>query len=150
MSDATNTEFTQEELSSQAQGNATALVLTTFAHLKERGLDPEEYAAFFGRCFAPGWEELRGRPVAEVARTAALNAVSVGGQLRSLSGDDTRAEVLIVGWPEEELLGMLQLTQGDGDRLWNAFDPIMKYLGIRYAWQREGETVRMTFELDHT
>src|SRR4028119_800682 len=78
MSDATNTEFTQEELSSQAQGNATALVLTTFAHLKERGLDPEEYAAFFGRCFAPGWEELRGRPVAEVARTAALNAVSVG------------------------------------------------------------------------
>ena len=93
---------------------------------------------------------MRGRPVAEVARTAALNAVSVGGQLRSLSGDDTRAEVLIVGWPEEELLGMLQLTQGDGDRLWNAFDPIMKYLGIRYAWQREGETVRMTFELDHT
>jgi hypothetical protein len=47
-------------------------------------------------------------------------------------------------------VGRSQLTQGDGDRLWNAFDPIMKYLGIRYAWQREGETVRMTFELDHT
>jgi len=53
MSDATNTEFTREQLSSQAQGNATAFVLTTFAHLKERGLDPEEYAAFSGAVSRP-------------------------------------------------------------------------------------------------
>ncbi len=150
MSDAANTQFTQEELFSHAQGNATAFVLTACAFLKERGLDPEEYVAFFGRWVAPGWEQMRARPVADLAREAALNAVSVGGELRSLSGDDTSAEVLVAGWPGEELLSALQLTQGDADRLWNAFEPIMGNLGIRYAWQREGEAVRMTFERERT
>ncbi len=39
MSDANNTEFTPEEVLSQAQGNATALVLTAYAYLKEQGMD---------------------------------------------------------------------------------------------------------------
>ena len=77
MSDANNLEFTPEELLSQAQGNATAFVLTTFAYLKEHGLAVDDYVAYFGRRVASGWEELRGRPVVEVARTAALNVVSV-------------------------------------------------------------------------
>jgi hypothetical protein len=131
-----------------AQGNATAFVLAAFAYLKARDLDPEEYVAFFARWVAPGWEELRGRPVTDVAREAALNVVSVGGTLRSLSGDDTSAEVRIAGWPGEDLLSELQLTQSDADRLWNAFEPIMGYLGLRYAWQREGEAVRMTVEIE--
>ncbi len=146
MSDATDTRFTQEELSSRAQGNATAFVLTAFAYLNERGMDPDEYVAFFGRWVAPGWEEMRARPVADVAREAALNVASMGGEVRSFSGDDTSAEVLAAGWPGEELLSALQLRQDDSDRLWNAFAPIMDSLGIRYAWQREGEAVRMTFE----
>ena len=151
MSDATNAEFTQEGLLSHAQGNATAFVLTAIAYLKERGLDPDEYVAFFGRWVAPGWEEMRGRAVVEVAREAALNAVSVGGELRSFTGDDTRAEALIAGWPGEELLGSLQLTQSDSDRLWSAFGPIMDNLGIRYGWQREeGEVVRMSFEIERS
>ncbi len=29
-----------------------------------------------------------------------------------------------------------------------AFEPIMEYLGIRYAWQREGEAVMMIFEIE--
>jgi hypothetical protein len=146
VSDSTNTQFTQEEVLEMAQGNATALILTAFAFLKERGLDPDEYVAFFGRQATPGWEELRGRPVADVARMAALNPVSVGATLRSLSGDDTHAEVLLAGWPDEEFLSELGLTQSEGDRMLNAFEPIMEYLGIRYTWQREGEAVRLTFE----
>jgi hypothetical protein len=77
----------------------------------------------------------------------------VGGTLVSLSGDDTHAEVLLAGWPDEEFLSELQelqLTQSDGDRLLNAFEPIMEYLGIRYAWQREGEAVKLTFEKERT
>jgi hypothetical protein len=46
----------------------------------------EDYVRVFGSKFAPGWEELRDQPLTAVARTAALNAVSVGGTLRSLSG----------------------------------------------------------------
>jgi hypothetical protein len=31
-----------------------------------------------------------------------------------------------------------------------AFEPIMEYLGIHYAWQREGEAVRMIFEIERS
>jgi hypothetical protein len=144
--DATNAEFSPEEILSQAQGNATAFVLTTYAFLKDRGLDIDEYVEFHGRSFAPAWEGLRGEPVVEVARLAALNAVSVGATLRSLSGDDGRAEVLVAGWPDEEFLEMLHLSHEDGERQHSAFRPIMEHLGIRYEWRREGDAVRMTFE----
>jgi hypothetical protein len=78
MSDDTNMGFAPEEVLSQAQGNATALFLAAIAFLKEQSLDAGGYVSFFGRRFAPGWEELRGGPVVDLARTAALNAVSVG------------------------------------------------------------------------
>lgn len=148
MSDAADAEFSSEEISSQAQGNATALALTALAYLKERGLDLDEYVAFHGRRFAPLWEELRGRPVVEVARLAALNAVSLGATLISLSGDDRRAEVLVAGWPDEEFLDLLQLSREDAQRQLDAFGPITEHLGIRYGWRREGDAVRMTFKRD--
>src|ERR687893_1115764 len=148
VSDAADVGFSPEEVSDQAQGNATALALTALAYLKERGLDLDEYVAFHGRRFAPAWEELRGRPVAEAARLAALNAVSLGATLISLSGDDRRAEVLVAGWPDEEFLDLLQLSREDAQRQLDAFGPITEHLGIRYGWRREGDAVRMTFERD--
>jgi hypothetical protein len=76
----------------------------------------------------------------------ALNAVSVGCMLRSLSGDDTCAEVLIVGWPDEELSSFLQLARGDSDQVWNTYEPIMEHLGLCYAWQRQDDVVRIAVE----
>jgi hypothetical protein len=148
MTDAIEGEFSPEEISFQAQNNATALALTALAYLKERGLDLDEYVAFRGRRFAPAWEELRGRPVVEAARLAALNAVSLGASLRSLSGDDTSAEVLVGGWPDEGFLDLLGLSREDAQRQHGAFGPIMEHLGIRYGWRREGDAVTMTFERD--
>jgi hypothetical protein len=148
MSDTADAEFSPQEVSSQAQGNATALALTALAYLKERGLDLDEYVAFHGRRFALVWEELRGQPVVEVARLAALNAVSLGASLRSLSGDDKSAEVLVAGWPDEEILELLGLSREDAQRQHGAFGPIMEHLGIRYGWRPEGDAVRMTFERD--
>ncbi len=146
MSDATNAEFSSEELLSQAQGNATALALAAIAYLKDRNLPADEFFEFVGRRFAPGWEELRGRSTEDVARAAALNMVSVGGSLRSLSGDDDRAELLIEGWPASEFLSALEVTQSESDALWHIFKPIMEYLGLRYAWQRHDEAVKMILE----
>jgi hypothetical protein len=101
---------------------------------------------FFGSKFAPGWEELRDQPIA-VARTVARNAVSVGGTLRSLSGDEEHAEVIIEGWPDEEISGTLGLQRGEGEAMWNSFDPIMEHIGIRYSWGHEEDgAVRLTFE----
>ncbi len=139
-------EFSTEDLLPQAQGNATAFVLATIAYLKEHGLEVDDYVAFFGRQFAPGWEEMRDRPILEVARSAATNAVSIGGELRSLSGDDTHAEALLAGWPDADILNTLGLTPSEGDAMWDSFVPIMERLNIRYAWQREGDAVRITFE----
>jgi hypothetical protein len=151
MADASNMEFTTDELLSYAQGNATAFALATIAYLKEQGLAVDDYVKFFGRRFAPGWEELRSEPVRVVAQTAALNAVSVGGTLRSLSGDEERAEVIIDGWPDEEISGTLGLSRSDGEAMWDSFEPIMEHLGIRYSWQHEEDgAVRMTFDRGRT
>jgi hypothetical protein len=151
MADASNMEFTTDELLSYAQGNATAFALATIAYLKEQGLAVDDYVRFFGHRFAPGWEELRSEPVRVVAQTAALNAVSVGGTLRSLSGDEERAEVIIDGWPDEEISGTLGLSRSDGEAMWDSFEPIMEHLGIRYSWQHEEDgAVRMTFERGRT
>jgi hypothetical protein len=58
MTDA-NMELTTEDLLARAMGNAMAFVLTTFAYLGECGMAVEDYVDFFGRQFAPGWDELR-------------------------------------------------------------------------------------------
>ena len=110
MSDTAGTPFTTEELLSSAQGNATAFVLSTIAYLKEQDLAVDDYVRYFGSKFAPGWEELRDQPFA-VARSVARNAVSVGGTLRSLSGDEELAEVIIEGWPDEEIAATLGLQR---------------------------------------
>ncbi len=147
MTDAADTHFTTEELLSYAQGNATAFILSTIAYLKEHGLAVDDYVKFFGSRFAPGWEELRDQPVIAVARTAAMNAVSVGGVLRSLSGDEEHAEAIVEGWPDEEISGVLGLERSDGEVMWDSFEPIMEHLGIRYSWGREEDgAVRITFE----
>jgi hypothetical protein len=75
----------------------------------------------------------------------------VGGTLRSLSGDEERAEVIIDGWPDEEISGTLGLSRSDGEAMWDSFEPIMEHLGIRYSWQHEEDgAVRMTFDRGRT
>ncbi len=151
MTEASNTEFTTEELLSGARGNATAFVLATIAYLRERGMDVQDFVTFFGRQFAPGWDELRAKPVAAVALTVARNAVSVGCTLGSLSGEETRAEVFVTGWPDAEALSsVLGLEPDAGDAMWDSFYPIMESLGIRYAWRREDGSVRLTFERENS
>src|SRR5215208_3702066 len=59
---------------------------------RERGA-VEDCVAYHGRSFAPAWEGLRGGPVEEVAQLVALNMMSVGNTLRSLSSEDGRAEM---------------------------------------------------------
>ena len=151
MTDAADGQFTTEELLSSAQGNATAFVLATIAYLKEQGLTVGDYVRFFGSKFAPGWEELADQPLA-VARTVARNAVSVGGTLRSLSGDEEHAEVIIEGWPDEEISGTLGLRREEGEAMWDSFAPIMEHIGISYSWGHEEENgaVRLIFEREST
>jgi hypothetical protein len=115
------------------------------AYLKERGLTVEEWVAYIGRRFAPGWEGLRGQGAAAAARAAALNAVSAGGELVALSGDEARAEAIVSGWPDAALLELAGLTRDDADAFLATFVPIAEHLGLRFAWRREDDRVVLTF-----
>ena len=147
MSDAADASlFPPEEICAQAQGNAAAWILTIIAYLKERGGAVEDCVAYHGRSFAPVWEELRGSPVEEIAQLVALNTLSVGNTVRSLSSEDGRAEVLVEGWPDEELMSFLPLDRDECDRIWDTYRPIMEHLGLGYAWRREDDIVKITIE----
>jgi hypothetical protein len=93
VSDPADAPFPPEEICAQAQSNAAAWILTMIAYLKESGGAVEDCVAHHGRSFAPAWEGLRGGPVEEVAQLVALNMMSVGNTLRSLSSEDGRAEM---------------------------------------------------------
>ncbi len=139
------TGFTTEQLFQHAQLNATAVMLLTIAYLQEQRLPVEQWVAFVGQRFAPGWEPLREQGVRDLARTAALNVVSVGGRLVSLSGDAAQAEAVVTGWPAQELLDYVKLSQADADAFYRVFEAIAAHLGYRFTWQRDGEHVRLTF-----
>ena len=130
MSDAADTPlFPPEEICAQAQGNAAAWILTIIAYLKEWGSPVEDCIAYHGRSFAPAWEELRDRPVEEVAQLVALNALSVGATLRSLSSEEGRAEMLVEGcgrtkssWASCRSIGMSATRYGTPTgQLWSTW-----------------------------
>ncbi len=139
-------EFTPEEICTQATGNAIAGGLALVRYARELGESPEVVAAWLGRTFAPGWEEMRGQGALNTMRTLALNLVSLGCDVRSLTGDERRAEAVAAGWPGDDNLMFFGVSQNEADALFGVFGPIAQDLDLRYDWQREGDTVRMTFE----
>ena len=91
-----------------------------------------------------------GEPIGEggaiaVARHAALNWVSVGSGLRSLSGNVAKAEVVVADWPPAQVASFFDVSQAVGDSLFGLFEPIAAHLGLHYQWDREGDAIRMTF-----
>lgn len=138
-------EFTSEELYEQAQGNVTAFILTTIAYFKESGQKPDEWITFVGDRFAPGWQSLEDQGAKAAMQALALNFLSGGAHLQSFSGDETRAEAVMIDWPPTDILEMLGLSQHDVDAFYEIFKPIATLLGLSYTWHREGNQVRFTF-----
>ena len=145
MSDNMSTEFSQEEIGQQAQENANALTLATISYLVSNGLDVDDYANYVGRMFAPGWAEMQGMGASAFARIAALNMLSVGATLKSLSGNDMKASAVISGWPSEEGMSFFGVDSAHADAVMRIFGPIAEHLGYRFATGRAGEEVTMTF-----
>lgn len=131
--------FSPEQISQTAVGNVYGLCLVAVAYAKAHALSPVEYWAFVGHQFAAGWR--RKQSAKEVAQGAALNMVSAGCDLRSLSGDETQATAVLGGWPPEQRYG---LTQEEADTVWGIFRPIAESQGYSYAWHRQGDEVILT------
>ena len=145
MAEQMSTTFSQEEIGQQAQENANALTLVTIAYLTSKNLDVDEYAEYVGSKFAPGWAEMQGMPASALARVAALNMVSVGATLKSLSGDDTKASAVISGWPSEEGRSYFGVENAQADATLRIFGPIAENLGFAFEMSRRGDEVTMKF-----
>lgn len=145
MSDEMTTTFTLERIAEQAGGNATALALATISYLRDHDLDVDEYFVYVGRRLAPTWEERQGQAPRDVAEAVALNAVSFGATVQSLSGDDSQAKLVVQDWPPEEMQALFPLDVADIDPIWDIYQPIAEYLGLHYDWKRQGNEVIVTF-----
>jgi hypothetical protein len=137
--------FTSEEICEQAKGNVGALSLLLLTYARDRGHPLDEAARFFGRVFAPSWDEVSARDARTAARWAALNMVTGGGELRRLEGDARHAESVIGRWPLDEDRAFFGLSQQEADMLYALFTPIAERLGLAYTWSRDDDAVTMTF-----
>jgi len=137
--------FTTEEICEQAKGNVGALSLLLLTYARDRGHPLDAAARFFGRVFAPSWDEVPARDARTAARWAALNMVTGGGELRRLEGDARHAESVIGRWPLDEDRAFFGLSQQEADMLYALFTPIAERLGLAYSWRRDGDAVTMTF-----
>jgi hypothetical protein len=146
--DGSQDAFTSEEICEQAKGNVGALSLLLLTYARDRGHPLDEAARFFGRVFAPSWDEVPARDARTAARWAALNMVTGGGELRRLEGDARHAESVIGRWPLDEDLGFFGLSQQEADMLYVLFTPIAERLGLAYSWSRDGDAVTMTFTVE--
>lgn len=136
-------EFAKDEVLQQAKMNAQALFLVAIGYLKEKGLALNEFWSFVGDKFTLGWDSLQGKGARVAMRMFALNMVSVGGTLESLSGNEARAEAVITGWPSPGLQQAFGVSQDDVDRMYAVFGPIADLLGLRYEWHRQGDRVTL-------
>src|SRR5215204_2959306 len=146
VSDPADAPFPPEEICAQAQSNAAAWILTLIAYLKESGWRSRTAWPTTDAASPRLGKGCAGGPVEEVAQLVALNTMSVGNTLRSLSSEDGRAEVLVEGWPDEELMSFFPLDRDECDQIWDTYRPIMKHLGLGYAWQRQDDVVMVTIE----
>lgn len=136
-------EFTMDDVLQQAEMNAQALFLVAIGYLNEKRLPLDEFWSFVGEKFTLGWDALQGRGARVAMRMFALNMVSVGGTLESLSGDEARAEAIIADWPSPDLLQAFGVSRSDSDRLYAVFQPIADFLGLGYEWRRKGDRVAL-------
>jgi hypothetical protein len=73
----------------------------------------------------------------------ALNVLSAGASLRSLTGNDEWAEAVVGDWPPQGKLASERLghyfgmTTDEVDPFWEVFRPIAEHLGFQYEWSRE-------------
>ncbi len=131
--------FTPEEIAEAAKGNVYALCLVAIAYARAHGLSPAGFWDFVGHELAPSWDQ--GLNAMDLASGAAINMVSAGCDLRSLSGDETQATAVLGGWPPEQRHG---LSQDEADTVWEVFGPIAASNGYSYRWHRQGDEVTIT------
>ena len=110
-------DFDRDELLEQARGNQTAIWHLAARWARDHDGSVDGWAAFVGREFAPSWDEMGSDASArKVALQSALNmATTADMRPVRLTGDDTRAELVLEG-PDQEALDAFATTREEIDR----------------------------------
>ena len=128
--------FENDKVLEQAFGNVNALILSTLAYLKEQGQAGSDWVRFIGNSLAPNWESMKGSGARDVASRAVLNMATGGAEPRSISGDETQSEAVIVYTTPQIMLDAFKMSQDEVDVFLDIFSPIAQYLGMTYSWER--------------
>lgn len=141
-------DFSTEDLLEQARGNQTAFYYLAARRAKEMEGSVERWASYVADDFAPSWDQMGDKPSAlEIATQSAMNmATTADMHVVDVSGDDSRAVVTLEG-PEEEWVDTMKVAVEDLDRVNEIiFAAITTRRGLTFTQEREGGSVRLTFE----
>lgn len=135
--------FSPEAIAQAGQINTNAFCFVIPAYAKAQGLSLEECWTFIGRNFATTWPQ--DMTLNEITQRVALNLVCSGCTLHSFSCNEAHAEIVVTDWPTPNACERFRLTQAEADTMFAIFEPIAPRLGCHYQWQRQGDTIVMTF-----
>lgn len=138
MSAAPHLTFEPEELLTRALKNGKTITYLAIAFATKLGA-LDEFTDFFGKLLAQNWESMHGAAALEIAKAMAADLVALGAQVHTLVGNDEEAEVVIVGWPEQEMLVFAGISQADADYMVNWYDAIAAHLDVNFRAQRHGD-----------
>jgi hypothetical protein len=131
--------FSKEELLTSAQFIANFWLLATMAYLKQQNQPIRDWVQYGEDHIVHGFKGRQTLSARELARTLALNSVSLGGLLVCLEGDGQYATTT-VNFPAEEMVNAFGLSLDEVDLfLGGAYEPLATFLGLKYTSRRSGE-----------
>jgi hypothetical protein len=134
--------FSNEELLKSAQFITNFWILATMAYLKQGEQSIADWVRFGAEHVVRGFRTRDNVRARDLARTVALNAVSLGGILVRLEGDEKYA-LATVEFPAKEMVMAFGLSLDEFDLfLSGTYKPLVAHLGLRYTSRRDGEIWR--------
>ena len=137
-------EFTIEDQLELLRSNALALALGTISFLRLQGIPATEWATELGAIYARGWDTDEPWTPEDFLDATIVNLTAFGGEAVQAEFGDDEAFALIADFPDYGRIESLGLDQVEGDVLFDLIAPIASACGLQYAWQREGEHVRVS------
>ncbi|HZD10076.1 MAG TPA: hypothetical protein VE553_01950 [Candidatus Binatia bacterium] len=142
MSAAPDLTFESDELLKRAQKYGQAITYLAIAFGRKQGV-LDAFVDYVGEALARDWESMRGTAVLKLAKAMAADLVALGARVHTLMGDDREAEVVLVGWPDQEVLAFAGISQAEAERIVCWYDAIAKYLGVNFRAQRQGDELTL-------
>ena len=138
----TKTGFTAEQIATQSMHNLNNYILLTIAYFKDRDEPIENWLDFLGQKFVQEWA-ITDIDLREIAGGIVLNNLSAGAEVVSLSGSDSKVEIILKGWPADDALASSGVSWAEAQSIHNVLSPVFTNLGLKYVWQLDGKQVKI-------